>query len=108
LSVLSVLSLSTARADLALAQKQAQVQQQLWQLESQAQQWLCEVETAVRTGSSLPADTQQAENLLCITLTNENRSLYVAVDKESLKVYTWQHQTVWAESPAQETLWGND
>jgi hypothetical protein len=106
--VLAVLALSTARADLALAQKQSQVQQQLWQLESQAQQWLCDVENAVRTGGLLPADTQQAENLLYITLTSENRTLYVAVDKESLKVCTWQHQTIWVESPMQETLWGND
>ena len=47
LATLSVLSFSTARADLALAQKQARQAQSVYALECAGQQWLAELDAAL-------------------------------------------------------------
>ena len=59
LATLSVLSFSTARADLALAQKQARQAQSVYALECAGQQWLAELDAALAQASS-PESTAPA------------------------------------------------
>ena len=56
LATLSVLSFSTARADLALAQKQARQAQSVYALECAGQQWLAELDVlGLKFDGQLPA-----------------------------------------------------
>ena len=60
LATLSVLSFSTARADLALAQKQARQAQSVYALECAGQQWLAELDAALAQAG----DTAELDALL--------------------------------------------
>mgnify|MGYP003187157668 CR=1 FL=1 len=63
LATLSVLSFSTARADLALAQKQARQAQSVYALECAGQQWLAELDAALaQAGDTAELDGGRAPN----------------------------------------------
>ena len=64
LATLSVLSFSTARADLALAQKQARQAQSVYALECAGQQWLAELDAALAQAG----DTAELDALLPLSL----------------------------------------
>lgn len=80
LAVLAVLSLTTAQADLSLAQKSLDRFSQDAALENQGQQWLALLDTALASGQDTAALGQtDADGAVTVTLTGEQgRSLTIA------------------------------
>ena len=108
LAVLGVLSLVTARAMLATAQKQADYVQQTYELEMLGQQWLSQVETVCSEASSeeellaeLPEETRVDGDLLRYVAQNsDERQLSIAVQLEDrqIRVVEWRQVRQWQET----------
>ena len=108
LAVLSVLSLATARADLALAKKQAQVQQDTAALDALGQEWFAQVARGAQDGAgALPQGTGVANGVASTTLEANGRQLYAAVRLDDLSVVAWQQSAKWQPGGQTEKLWGN-
>lgn len=115
LAVLGVLSLVTARAMLATAQKQADYVQQTYELEMLGQQWLSQVETVCSEASSeeellaeLPEGTRVDGDLLRYVAQNsDERQLGIAVQLEDrqIRVVEWRQVRQWQETENIGQLW---
>lgn len=115
LAVLGVLSLVTARAMLATAQKQADYVQQTYELEMLGQQWLSQVETVCSEASSeeellaeLPEGTRVDGDLLRYVAQNSGeRQLSIAVQLEDrqIRVVEWRQVRQWQETENIGQLW---
>ena len=115
LAVLAVLSLVTARAMLATAQKQADYVQQTYELEMLGQQWLSQVETVCSEASSeeellaeLPEGTRVDGDLLRYVAQNsDERQLSIAVQLEDrqIRVVEWRQVRQWQETENIGQLW---
>ena len=115
LAVLGVLSLVTARAMLATAQKQADYVQQTYELEMLGQQWLSQVETVCSEASSeeellseLPEGTRVDGDLLRYVAQNsDERQLSIAVQLEDrqIRVVEWRQVRQWQETENIGQLW---
>ena len=115
LAVLGVLSLVTARAMLATAQKQADYVQQTYKLEMLGQQWLSQVETVCSEASSeeellaeLPEETRVDGDLLRYVAQNsDERQLSIAVQLEDrqIRVVEWRQVRQWQETENIGQLW---
>ena len=115
LAVLGVLSLVTARAMLATAQKQADYVQQTYELEMLGQQWLSQVETVCSEASSeeellaeLPEETRVDGDLLRYVAQNsDERQLSIAVQLEDrqIRVVEWRQVRQWQETENIGQLW---
>ena len=112
LAVLATLDLTTAHADLALAQKQQALLAENAAAETAGQQWLAQVDASLAGKGSLPAGTTKAaDGTLAATLpVAQGKSLLVAVQPRSagggrFRVLRWQLQTDW-QADSSLTLWG--
>lgn len=115
LAVLGVLSLVTARAMLATAQKQADYVQQTYELEMLGQQWLSQVETVCSEASSeeelsaeLPEGTRVDGDLLRYVAQNsDERQLSIAVQLEDrqIRIVEWRQVRQWQETENIGQLW---
>lgn len=115
LAVLGVLSLVTARAMLATAQKQADYVQQTYELEMLGQQWLSQVETVCSEAFSeeellaeLPEGTRVDGDLLRYVAQNsDERQLSIAVQLEDrqIRVVEWRQVRQWQETENIGQLW---
>lgn len=114
LATLSVLGFSTARADLAQAQKQALQTDSVYALECAGQQWLasldaalCEAHDAASLDALLPPDTVRAgSRVSTLQQGADGRSLSIAAELTAdggFRVVQWSQSAEWAgeeESPA--------
>jgi len=93
LAVLSLLSLTTARADQALAKRQLQFAQQNALSERVGQEWLSAMDDYLRAGGSLPYDTEQAGDTYSVSrmfAQNEYLDITATADSEGrLTVTKW-------------------
>ena len=115
LAVLGVLSLVTARAMLATAQKQADYVQHTYELEMLGQQWLSQVETVCSEASSeeellaeLPEGIRVDGDLLRYVAQNsDERQLSIAVQLEDrqIRVVEWRQVRQWQETENIGQLW---
>lgn len=115
LAVLGVLSLVTARAMLATAQKQADYVQQTYELEMLGQQWLSQVETVCSEASSeeellaeLPEGTQVDGDLLRYVAQNSDErqlSIVVQLEDRQIRVVEWRQVRQWQETENIGQLW---
>lgn len=114
LATLSVLGFSTARADLAQAQKQALQTDSVYALECAGQQWLasldaalCEAHDAASLDALLPPDTvRTGSRVSTLQQGADGRSLAIAAELTAdggFRVVQWSQSAEWAgeeESPA--------
>ena len=115
LAVLGVLSLVTARAMLATAQKQADYVQQTYELEMLGQQWLSQVETVCSEASSeeelwaeLPEGTRVDGDLLRYVAQNSDErqlSIVVQLEDRQIRVVEWRQVRQWQETENIGQLW---
>ena len=112
-AVMAVLTVSTVRADQAMTQRYAQQVSERYALQSEGQCWLSEVDAALqRTGGALtqadlPAETTLEDNQVSVTLTTENRVLYVQLELDGTGGYqitAWTDTARWEEDEQLELL----
>ena len=117
LATLSVLSFSTARADLAQAQKQAQQTDSVYALECAGQQWLAALDTALSEAQDeasldalLPPDTVRTGSRVSTLQTGaDGRSLSIAAELAadgSYRVVQWRQSAEWAGEEEAPALFG--
>ena len=117
LATLSVLSFSTARADLTLAQKQARQSQSIYALECAGQQWLAELDAALAQAKNeaeldvlLPPGTARAGTQVSAVLEGtDGRSLSVFVQLTAdggCRVTGWRQSAEWAGEAEAPVLFG--
>lgn len=110
LAVLGVLSLTTAHADKALADRQVENVQESYTLDAEGQAWVASVDASLNAAgagasfdiarvSDLPADTTRDGNLISTTLkTAGERQLSITLQIESDGTYTiarWARSNSW-------------
>ena len=112
-AVVSVLAVSTVRADRAMTERYAQQVEERTQLQNMGQRWLSEVDAALQsTGASLtqedlPAGTTLEDGRIRAELTTENRVLkaVLALDGEGgYQIVTWADSARWEEDEQLELL----
>lgn len=106
LAVLAVLALTTARADLAMAERQLTLAETQAQAECTGQAWLAAVDAALQNGSALPAGTEQSEGgkLHASLPVGAQYTLEVTVDAATLAVRQWQLLQAW-QPDSGDVLW---
>lgn len=111
MAVLAVLSLSTARADEALADKNLQTLQLNAEAERVGQEWLAQLDAACRTSADLPEQAVRQEDgtvtaQLALSGTNTLR-LVLRVEDGSYTILRWQVLSEW--DPTQTlTVWDGE
>lgn len=118
MAILSVLTLSTANADLALSQKYAERLQQVYALDSVGQQLLAQVDTALKNGAKpdevialLPNKTQMQDNVAFISLEDENGqvlNIKLKLKENAAEILQWQPTVKWSPDEQINGLWGAD
>ena len=104
LATLSVLSFSTARADLALAQKQARQAQSVYALECAGQQWLAELDALLPHGTA-----REGPGVSAVLEGADGRSLSVFAELTAdggYRVIQWQQSAEWAGEAEAPALFG--
>jgi len=102
LAVLGLLSLTSAHADLKLADRQMVYAQRNAYAERLGQEWLADLDDYLRGGGDLPEDTTVDENIFAATIyLSENESLNVSamLDEDGRLTLTgWQLLLDWVSS----------
>ena len=110
LATLSVLSFSTARADLALAQKQARQAQSVYALECAGQQWLAQAGGTAELDALLPHGTaREGPGVSAVLEGADGRSLSVFAELTAdggYRVIQWQQSAEWAGEAEAPALFG--
>ena len=107
LTILSILSFATARADLRLAEKYAQTVSERYALESEGQQALRELDGALRSGGS-PAGFASEDGLWRRTIERGGARLSIAVEPLGTgewRIAEWRHDRAWDEDLELGSLW---
>lgn len=122
LATLSVLSFSTARADLAQARKQALQTDSVYALECAGQQWLAQLDEALAQAGAdgtlryealdalLPPDTTREENrVFTVQKGADGRSLSIAAEVSEdggIRLLRWVQSAEWAGEEETPALFG--
>lgn len=115
-SVLAVLSVTTVRADQAMAQRYAQQVSARSELENAGQRWLKAVQDAVAekgaalTQADLPEGTQLDGQVVQAALSTDERTLTVKLELDfdgastNVRVLSWVNSANWQEDERLEVL----
>lgn len=104
LAVLAVLALSTARADLAMADKALAGLQSQAQTETVGQEYLARLDAALKAGTDLPQEaTTQSDGTILAALSVNEGTLEIVVrprqatadDPAAYEILTWRLSTSW-------------
>lgn len=113
MSVLAVLSLVTARADMALADKALSGLQGQAQIENAGQEYLAQLDAALKENRELPAQaTKQQDGTIQAVLTVNDSTLEIVVqpkaaqleDPAAYRIVRWHVSTGWQPDQSLE-LW---
>ncbi len=104
LTVLSVLNFTTARADLALAERYAETVSVRYALEVRGQELLRDLDTA---GAMPPEMTEDAQGVWRADLEKDGAHLYVGVKRagDGWQIVEWRQEKEWQEDTGLD-LWG--
>lgn len=118
MAILSVLTLSTARADLSLAEKYADRLQQVYALDSVGQRLLAELDTALQKGATpqellalLPQDAVLEQDTVTLQLADgAGQTLMVTLELKAkgAVVLQWKPSVEWSPEERLTGLWGAD
>lgn len=118
MAILSVLTLSTARADLSLAQKYADRLQQVYALDSVGQRLLAELDTALQKGATpqellplLPQDAVLEQDTVTLQLADgagQTLTVTLELKPEGAVVLQWKPSVEWSPEEQLTGLWGTD
>ncbi len=99
LTMLAILTFTTARADLRLAEKYANTVSLRYELEAEGQRWLSEVQkgTVKRSGDGTYRVTLEKDGSLL--------SIAAAGEDGEVRVLSWRHTRAWEPDTAIGNLW---
>lgn len=103
LAVLAVLSLATARADLAMAERSLSGLQSRGTAEQQGQEYLAQLDAALKQGTALPEAAVQEDGSIRAELTLEDGTLRIVVqpkepdreDPAAYRILSWEFDSSW-------------
>ena len=104
LAILAILSYTTARADLRLAEKHAANVSERYALEREGQAYLGEVNAALKTGSALNVDS---DGVLRHRLTYGDSilSIGLAFEDDNWQIVSWRQEQPWEPNLEIGDLW---
>lgn len=104
LAILAILSYTTARADLRLAEKHAANVTERYALEREGQAYLGEVSAALKTGSAPNVDS---DGVLRHRLTNGDSVLNIglAFEEDDWQIVSWRQEQPWEPNLDIGDLW---
>ncbi len=108
LTMLSILSFTTARADMRLAEKYAETVSTRYELETEGQQYLADVRGTVPViAADALADTEQDDSgIVWKQFDRDGAMLRVGVDPaDGFRVVSWKHSKEWEEDTDIGMLW---
>lgn len=103
LTTLAILTFSTARADVRLAEKYAETVQTRYALEAEGQTLLA--------GQDIPAELEpDAGGVYRLELRKDGALLHIGLAQEgdSLRVVLWRHEREWTEDTGIGNLWAGN
>jgi hypothetical protein len=102
--VLTVLCIATVRADWLLTRRGAEVTQQHYELQNQAQLWLAQTDAALRSqgweAATLPQGSERRGESITTTLQRENMKLTITLEPgegELYRIKEWRSAREWDE-----------
>lgn len=103
LAVLAVLSLATARADLAMAERSLSGLQSRGTAEQRGQEYLAQLDAALKQGTALPEAAVQEDGSIRAELTLEDGTLRIVVqpkepdrqDSAAYQILSWEFDSSW-------------
>ena len=107
LAILAILSFTTARADLRLAEKHAANVSERYALEREGQAYLKEVSAALKTGSDLNADS---DGILRRSLTSGDSMLSIGLEirEDGWQIVSWRREQAWEPNLDIGDLWSGE
>ena len=103
LAILAILTFTTARADLRLAEKYADTVRARYALESEGQKYMAGL--AAAPGTAPPAD---ADGVIRVDMERDGYRLSIALEPDGaggFRTVGWRHEKPWEEEPAIGDLW---
>lgn len=102
LTTLSILVFTTARADMALAEKYADTVRERYALEAEGQQLLAQLD-----GGAVPDSQPDEDGVLRITLERDGAKLHIGLDTDDAgyRVVSWRHEHEWTQDTDIGDLW---
>ena len=104
LTILAILTFTTARADLRLAEKYAATVQARYALEVQGQEYLNRLTSGLETAPEADAD-----GVCRVTLERDGTMLHIGLVPDGAGGYEtvlWRHEKEWAQDEILDNLWG--
>ncbi len=116
MTTLGILTFTTARADLSMAEKYAATVQTRYGLEEEGQKFLLEAGKALEEGmdlQSLPDTTTDTEGVTWKRITDGDYSLMVGLrlkedQGEGLGIVSWKITKAWEEDTSMGNLWNGE
>ena len=108
LTMLAILTFTTARADLRLSEKYAQTVETRYALEREGQEFLRELSETDPADWGLMDWEKDADGICWISFEKDNTSLRIGFRPDREKGYTlvsWRQETGWAEDDSIGDLW---
>ena len=112
LTILSILSFTTAEADMRLAQKYADTVSSRYELEIQGQQAIKEMADELKAGtvpSGFEADPDGEEGVLYKTIRQDDMSLVIGItydtDNGEYSIVSWDYDHDWEQKGTIDNLW---
>ena len=112
LTILSILSLTTAAADLRLASKYADTVSERYVLEIKGQEAIQKLDEELKAGvapTGFEPSSEGEEGVLYTTLTDEDMSLTIGVELDQsagdYSIVTWDYDHDWVQKDTIDNLW---
>lgn len=108
LTALAILSFTTSRADMRLAEKYAETVKIRYELESQGQEFLTEAEKSAGSLSSLPGVTVDDDGRTVyreLALEGSVLKIGLVPDGDGFRIVEWRHEREWTPDNDIGNLW---
>ena len=104
LTTLSILTFSTARADMRMAEKYAETVKERYELEAEGQTFLRDTSEDIRSGIEFFPDQ---DGILWETISHDDARLEIGLrlTSDGYSVHSWRIQRQWAEDTSMGNLW---
>ncbi len=110
MAMLSILTLSTAQADLRLAETYADTVREQYAREAEGQAFVRDAHRAAASGAPLAAlsDEQTTSGLLQKTITSDRAALVIQLRADDLRIVSWRTVTNWEADNDPGQLWDGE
>ena len=107
LTTLAILTFTTARADMRLAEKYAETVETRYRLESRGQALLADAAEAAENGTLERMGDPDGDGLFRQTFEDGDARLKIALRREgeTVTVVEWKHERLWQEDTSLGQLW---